>query len=171
MWQAVAPDDAKQVLALLPPFPLALVSTRDNVLTVNQLHYFTFYPLRIGIAIAHSRHSHGLLTDEGAFVVNVPTADLMEAVQQCGRLSGRDGDKFARVGLTPVPSVAVAAVGVAECGARIACRVERQIPFESRTWFVGRVVAAWQRPGHDGSQALLCGRRAYHVPGEIVAER
>lgn len=96
--EIVAPDDVTPVLSLLPPYPVVLVSMRESVLTVNQIAYFTFRPLRIGVGIARSRHSHGLISSEREFVVNIPGASLLNAVAVCGSVSGRDGDKMARAG-------------------------------------------------------------------------
>ena len=62
-------------------------------------------------------------------------------------------------------------MSIADCGAHTECVVERQIDFEERTWFVGLVKAAHQRPDHDGSRALLCGRTHYALPGEPLAPR
>ena len=162
---------AADVLDLLPPFPLVLVTTRTNVLTVGQVEYFTFSPLRIGIAIAHSRHSWSLIRAERQFVVNVPDAAMLAAVRVCGSVSGRDGDKFPPAGLTPVASAEVEAVSIAECGAHIECAVEREIDFEDRTWFIGPVVAARKRPDHHGMNALLCGRTEYSLPGKPLGPR
>lgn len=159
------------VLALLPPYPIVLVSTRTNIITINQIEYFTFSPLRIGIAVAHARYTYPLLKEEREFVVNVPGAALVDEVKLCGSVSGRDGDKFERAGLTSQPLEGVGAVGIAECGAQIACRVEREIVFEHRTWFVGPVVVARKRMDHQGSEALMCGREAYRLPGELVSPR
>jgi len=162
---------AKEVLALLPPYPIVLVTTQTNVITVNQVMYFTFSPLRIGVGIAHARYTHALLRQECEFVINVPGADLIEAVKVCGAVSGRKDDKFAAAGLSPRPSSQVAAVSIAECTAHIECRVEQHIVFEERTWFVGRVVAALQQEGHSGVAALMCGRHDYLLPGIVVAPR
>jgi flavin reductase (DIM6/NTAB) family NADH-FMN oxidoreductase RutF len=159
------------VLELLPQFPIVLVSTRSNVLTVNQVHYFTFAPLRLGVAVARVRHSWQLIDDEGEFVVNVPGPELLDAVRTCGKLSGRDGDKFVRAGLTPIPSQEVAAVSVAECGAHIECRVTRRLDFDERTWFIGDVVAADRSPDHVGSLALTCGRHDYGTGGPPIGPR
>ena len=164
----IEPISTVPVLGLLPPFPIVLISTRGNVLTVNQLHYFTFSPLRIGVAIARVRHSYGLLKEEGEFVVNVPGADILAAVKACGSLSGRDGDKLAAVGLTPVESAEVQAVSIAECGAHVECRVVREVDFEERTWFIGDVLAARRAPDHDGTASLTCGRHDYRAgPGQV----
>jgi flavin reductase (DIM6/NTAB) family NADH-FMN oxidoreductase RutF len=155
----------------LPPYPIVLVTTRSNVITVNQVTYFTFRPLRIGVAIAHVRHTYALLKDEGEFVINVPGASLVEAVKICGSRSGRDGDKFAAAVLDTEPSIQVQAASIAQCGAHIECRVERTISFERRDWFIGQVVAARKRRDHTGITALMCGRHDYSIPGDMIASR
>jgi flavin reductase (DIM6/NTAB) family NADH-FMN oxidoreductase RutF len=173
-WQgfvAVPPQSPTHVLDLLPPYPIVLVTTRDNVLTVNQVAYFSFRPLRIGVAIAHIRYSYGLLDAEREFVVNVPDASLIAAVKLCGARSGRQGDKFQAAGLTATASDRVQAVSIAECSAQIECRVERQVAFEHRDWFIGEVVAARTRENHLGTKALMCGRHHYLLPGEFVEPR
>ncbi len=167
----VAPQSPTSVLELLPPYPIVLVTTRTNVITVNQVAYFTFRPLRIGIAIAHVRYTYSLLKDEGEFVINVPDASLVEAVKICGSRSGRDGPKFSAAGLDTQASNQVQAASIAQCGAHIECRVERTIPFERRDWFIGQVVAARKRADHTGMAALMCGRHDYSIPGDVIALR
>ena len=169
--EQVHPLTPTSVLELLPAFPIVLVSTRSNVLTINQLAYFTFTPLTIGIGLAHVRYSYSLLKSEGEFVINIPDASLIEAVKICGSLSGRDADKFARAGLTPQPSLRVEAVSIRQCWAHIECRVEREPAFDERTWFIGRVVAARKAPDHEGAKSLLYGRHDYVLPGEAIAPR
>ena len=169
--EPIDPQQWGQVLQTLPPFPIVLVTTRTNAITIGQIEYFTFSPLRLGIAIAHQRHTYGLLKDEREFVVNVPDASLVEAVKICGSRSGRDCDKFKEASLDTEGSAQVQAVGIVQCGANIECRVSREIEFEKRTWFIGDVVAARVRGGHEGAAALMCGRRDYLLPGEVVAPR
>ena len=159
------------VLELFPSFPLVLVTTQTNIITVGQIHYFTMSPLRIGIAIAHCRFSYSLLKKEQEFIINVPGEDIIDAVKTCGSVSGKDHDKFQEAGLTREDGVKVKAVGIKECGAQIECIVDREIPFENRTWFIGKVVAARRNIDHNGNRALLCGRVNYHLPGKIVAPR
>ena len=74
------PVSTEGVLELLPPFPIVLVTTRTNIITIGQLEYFTFEPLRLGIAIAHSRWSHGLVNEEREFVVHVQADAAMESM-------------------------------------------------------------------------------------------
>ena len=167
----VTPQSPTHVLELLPPYPIVLVTTRTNAITVNQVAYFTFRPLRIGVAIAHARHTYSLLKDEGEFVINIPGATLVEAVKVCGSLSGRDGDKFRAAGLTPEPSHRVQAVSILQCGAHIECRVVQELAFEHRDWFIGEVVAARKDKHHLGTSALMCGRHNYSLPGDVIASR
>lgn len=169
--EGISPVDTKQVLGLFPPFPIVLVTTQTNIITIGQVQYFTFSPLRIGIAVAHERHTYSLLKTEREFVVNVPDAEIIDAVKLCGDISGKNCDKFTVAGLTREQSHVVRAESVLECGANIECRVEREIVFENRTWFIGEVVAARSRPDHRAQQSLLCGRTDYAVPGENVARR
>ena len=169
--QSLAPLSPNNVLDVLPPFPIVLVTTQFNVITINQVEYFSFRPLRIGIAIAHIRHTWSLLKAEGEFVINVPDASLVEAVKVCGSLSGREHDKFQAAGLEREASAQVGATSIRQCGAQIECRVEREIEFENRTWFIGRVVAARVHADHVGTSALMCSRHAYIVPGTKVAPR
>ncbi len=159
------------ILPLLPPYPIVLVSTQTNIITINQIHYFTHNPLRLGIAVAPSRYTFELLVKEREFVVNVPNIGQLEAVKTCGRISGRKGDKFQAAGLTKIPSSAVSASSIGECPAHIECKVEKIVGFEERSWFIGLVVAASACAGHDGTKALLCGRTNYSLPGEIISKR
>ena len=167
----ISHNSTKVILQLLPPFPIVLVTTRTNIITIGQIHYFTFSPLRVGIAVAHKRFTHSLLQAEKEFVVNVPHVDLIEAVQVCGSISGRDGDKFGTAGLTKEQSVVVQGASIVECGAQIECKIEREFDFENRTWFVGKVVAARSRSDHRGSESVLCGRTEYVIPGQSIAPR
>ncbi|MFQ5809724.1 MAG: flavin reductase family protein [Armatimonadota bacterium] len=163
--------DAKTVLRSFAGVPVVLVSTRDNVLTIAQVHYFSFQPLTLGIGVHRKRHSYGLIESEGEFVVNLVTVEQVEAVKACGQLSGRDGDKFARVGLTPVPGTEVSACLVAECPVSIECRVIERVDLPLRTWFIGEVVAAHWADDFDPDENLYCSRTHYRAIGDILAPR
>ena len=170
-WEHLEPDDRTGVLHTLAPFPIVVVSTRTNAITANQVEYFTFRPLRLGVAISFDRFSHALIEDEGEFVINVPTRANIDAVIECGKLTGADGDKFAAAGIRTVAATLVRSVCLAGFAAHIECRVCRRIDFEERSWFVGDVVAARKRAGHVDVKALICGRHEYRLPGEFVAAR
>ena len=160
-----------KALDLLPPFPVVLVTTQTNIITINQIHYFTFAPLRIGIGVARTRRTFDLLKSQREFVINVPTPQVLQAVRLCGKISGRDSDKFQAAHLEMEPSQQVAAPSIRECPAHIECRMDREVEFEDRVWFIGMVVACRADPAYKNDRALLCGRTSYRLPGEIVAMR
>ena len=66
-------------------------------------------------SIRPSRHSHALVKQSGEFGLNVPSADLLRALDYCGNVSGRDVDKFNAMGLTPVPAHIIRTPLIAEC--------------------------------------------------------
>ena len=47
--KVVRPLDSGSALRNLPPFPIVLVTTRTNIITIGQIHYFSFAPLQIGL--------------------------------------------------------------------------------------------------------------------------
>lgn len=170
-WEHIEPDNRTGVLHTLAPFPVAVITTQTNAITANQVEYFTFRPLRLGVAIAYERFSYEQIKNEGEFVINVPTANQIDAVRHCGATSGRDGDKFKMGNIATMPAQVVKSVCLADFAAHIECRVCREVHFEERTWFIGNVVAARKRPGHTDTQALMCGRYEYRLPGDKVADR
>jgi flavin reductase (DIM6/NTAB) family NADH-FMN oxidoreductase RutF len=128
------------------PAPVVLVGCAHpklgtNVLTIAWTGVDCSDPPVVHVSIRPSRHSHRMIKESECFTVNVPRRDLLRAVDMCGVLSGRDGDKFARAGLTPVDGAAVAAPIVAECPVNFEVRLLRIIPLGAHDMFVGEVVA------------------------------
>jgi flavin reductase (DIM6/NTAB) family NADH-FMN oxidoreductase RutF len=87
-----------------------------------------------------------MIKESGCFTVNFPTRDMVRAVDLCGVISGRDGDKFERAGLTAVPGSAVAAPVVGESPVAIECAVHDIVPLGVHDLFIGRVVARTADP-------------------------
>jgi flavin reductase (DIM6/NTAB) family NADH-FMN oxidoreductase RutF len=111
------------------PTPAALITCADengtpNVLTLGETFNISISrPVILGIAIRKSRYSHALISQTREYVVNLPTRAIAEQAWACGRTSGRDVDKFADTGLTPIPASVVRAPLIAECPLNIECRV------------------------------------------------
>lgn len=75
------------------------------------------------VLVRPSRYTYGLIEESQDYTVNVPADGMAEAVAYLGSASGRDGDKLARVGVTPAPSLKVASPTLAECPVTYECRV------------------------------------------------
>lgn len=79
------------------------------------------------IAITPLRYSWRFIEEVPEFVIAVPDDAGRSAADLCGTRSGRDLDKFAAAGLTPVPSAHVSAPSIRECPINIECRVYTKV--------------------------------------------
>jgi flavin reductase (DIM6/NTAB) family NADH-FMN oxidoreductase RutF len=74
------------------------------------------------VLVRPSRHTYSRLEEVSDFTVNVPPRELSEAVAYCGRVSGRDRNKFEDRGLAVTPSREVRAPILAQCVIHYECR-------------------------------------------------
>jgi len=114
---------------------------RANIITLGMYMPISIRPPMVCIGVAPQRHSHGLIEETGEFVVNVPPITIKEQMHYCGVKSGRDVDKFAETGLTPMPSLKVKPPRIEECFGHIECKVVQSHVCGDHTLFVGEVVA------------------------------
>jgi len=135
---------AKKPFVALRPVPVALVTCghgeQANVLSIAWMGVLCSDPPQVGIGVRPSRYSHGLIRETGEFVINLAHEGLLDQVEYCGFLSGREVDKFAGGGLTQAPGSAVKTPIIVECPINIECRVTHHLPLGSHDLFVGEVV-------------------------------
>ena len=143
-----------------PALPAFLISTADEAgkphVAPYSLVFFPSYtnvaedddtPKIISLVIgdydtyagAKESRTYRNITSTGEFVVNVPTAKIVECVNTTVFPAE---DKFAASGLSPEPSAKIAAPAVAECPANYECELLR---VEEHRWLgeilYGRIVA------------------------------
>jgi flavin reductase (DIM6/NTAB) family NADH-FMN oxidoreductase RutF len=99
-------------------------------------------PPCVAVAVRKSRLSHGNIAARKAFTVNIPDAAHVAAADYVGLVSGREGDKFAPAGLTPVASALVDAPYVGEFPVVLECEVAEAVELGSHTLYVGRIADA-----------------------------
>jgi flavin reductase (DIM6/NTAB) family NADH-FMN oxidoreductase RutF len=125
--------------------PVVLVSCghdeQANIITIAWTGILCSTPPQVGIGVRPSRHSYGLIQETGEFVVNIPSEGLLNKMDHCGLVSGRDIDKFAEHELTPAPGSAIQTPIIAECPINIECRLTHTLPLGSHDLFVGEIVA------------------------------
>jgi flavin reductase (DIM6/NTAB) family NADH-FMN oxidoreductase RutF len=167
------PGDPLRCFGRNAAFPVVLVSTKTNFVSVAMAHYFSFHPPLIGVGLRPATHTFTLIQREEAFVVNIPSADQAELVERAGTVSGRSGDKFAALGVTAVPAERVVSSLIGECPVNIECRLVRQIDFLSpeRVWFVGQVEAVHEAEGFDPIQSLVYSDFRYFSIGPQIGQR
>ena len=128
------------------PSPTGLLTCVDvdgkpNIITLGEVFNLSIRdPVIVGIAIAPPRYSHELISRTGEFVVNLPTGDLLQKVLKCGGTSGRKTDKFAEIGLTPLPATHVKPPLIAECPVNIECKLLSVTTFGDHDLFAGEAL-------------------------------
>lgn len=126
------------------PVPAVLVSCgveKPNIITLAWVGTLCSDPPALGIGVRPNRFSHHLIKEAGEFVVNIPRADQVGIVDYCGQVSGRDVDKWAACGLTPVPAHKIRTPLIAECPIALECRVTQRLTLGSHDLFIGEIVA------------------------------
>jgi flavin reductase (DIM6/NTAB) family NADH-FMN oxidoreductase RutF len=132
--------------ALLVPAPVVLLSCvgEDGSLNVMGLSWTGVAcgtPPMVSVAIRPQRFSYSLIRETGEFVLNIPPASLLRAVDFCGVVSGHTRDKFAEADLTPIPGLKVRAPLIRECPINLECVVRHSLVLGSHVLFVAEVVA------------------------------
>ena len=131
--------------ALLAPVPAALVTCgsleKPNVLTVAWTGIVNSTPPKTYISLRPERYSYEIIRETGEFVINLSTQALARAAYFCGVRSGRQVDKFEKMGLTALPASAVSAPLLGESPLSLECRVFQTIELGSHTMFLADIVA------------------------------
>lgn len=141
------------------PLPVWVIGTYDsqgraNALTAAWVGVCCSDPPCVAVSVRRSRYSFDALRARRAFTVNVPSEQHAREVDYLGLASGRDGDKLAAMGLTPVRSDLVDAPYIAEFPLVIECRLLQTIELGVHTQFVGQIVDVKADPAVLDEQGL-----------------
>ncbi|MFJ9691187.1 flavin reductase family protein [Kitasatospora sp. NPDC101183] len=125
--------------------PVVLISTLNEDGTPNLAPNSSAWWLNQScmIGLGNSSRTTANLRRERECVLNLPSAEMVDAVDRIALLTGtptlsefktsrgyrHERDKFGAAGLTPQPSETVAAPRVAECPIQVECRVAATHPF------------------------------------------
>lgn len=161
------------VYGLLEPGPVLLLTTaqrgKANVMAMSWHTMLEFEPPLVGCVVSTGDFSFTALKATRQCVLNIPGVELASQVVGCGNSSGRDSDKFATFGLTPVPAEQVAAPLIAECFANLECRVVDTRLVNRYNFFVLEVVKAWHATGnHERPTIHHRGNGVFMVAGETL---
>ncbi|MGM0496809.1 MAG: flavin reductase family protein [Bacteroidota bacterium] len=136
----------KKSSSLINPGCVVLASVKykekSNIITLAWQTPLSIKPKLIGISVGFKRYSHDLILNAGEFAINVPGKNLLKEVHGCGRISGKDTDKFQKFYLTEEPSYNIFSPGIDECLGIIECQLEDHFITGDHTFFVGRVIGA-----------------------------
>ena len=157
---------------LIEPGPVVLVTTahhgKANIMSMSWHMVMDFTP-RIGCVIGSWDYSFDALCATKECVIAVPAVQLASKVAKIGNCSGRDLDKFAAFGLTPVPAQRVAAPLIAECFANLECRVADTRLVNQYNLFILEVLKAWIDPAQKKPKTIHHqGYGKFVVDGETI---
>ncbi len=143
-----------------------------NIMAVAWTMPINLVPPLVGISIARSHYSHQLISERGEFVLNVPSSSIVSKVMVCGKISGREANKFEKAELTPVSSEKILPPRIQECIGHLECRVEQRVEVGDHVLFIGQVLKAWAEENlFDGVWQVdrEGGEGLHHLGGEWFA--
>lgn len=137
---------------MIYPLPAVLVtcgdSERSNIITVSWTGILCTDPAMCYISVRPERCSHDIIADRGEFTICLTTEAMARATDLCGVTSGRDHDKWAEAGLTPVPGVKVACPYIKESPLALECRVKEMVHLGSHDMFVADILDTLPDPAY-----------------------
>jgi len=165
-----------KVYQLVEPGPVVLLTTvrkgRANVMTLSWHMMVEFEPPLVACVVSNRNYSFATLRANRECVIAVPAVELASKVVKVGNCSGRNVDKFAAFGLTPVPAERVAPPLVAECFANLECRVADTRLVNRYNLFLLEVLKAWTDPAQKNPKTIHHrGYGKFVVDGETIKLR
>ncbi|HOX08759.1 MAG TPA: flavin reductase family protein [Planctomycetota bacterium] len=143
----------------LPTSPVWVVGTYDaagkpNVMTAAWAGICCSKPPCVTVSLRKATYTYGNILARKAFTVSIPSEAFARQADYFGLVSGKEVDKFAGSGLTPVKSELVDAPYVGEFPLIIECKLLNSFELGLHTMFVGEIVDIKADPavlGPDGS--------------------
>jgi flavin reductase (DIM6/NTAB) family NADH-FMN oxidoreductase RutF len=158
-----------KVYQLLEPGPVVLLTTarqgRANVMTLSWHMMVEFEPPLVACVVTSADYSFAALRATRECVIAIPAVQLAPQVVAVGNCSGRDLDKFAAFGLTPLPAESVTPPLVAECFANLECKVTDTRLVNKYSLFILEVIKAWIDPSQKNPKTLH-----HHGYGKFVVD-
>ncbi len=147
-----------KVYQTIEPGPVVLLTTADkgraNVMTMSWHMMVDFEPPMIACIVSSGDFSFAALRATGECVIAIPAVKLAPKVVKIGNTSGRDIDKFAKFGLTPVPAERVVAPLIAECFINLECKVKDTRLVDAYGLFILEVLKAWVDPKQKNPKTI-----------------
>lgn len=130
---------------LVFPTPVFIVGTYDvagkpNAMAVAWGGICNSKPASVCISVREATYTYGALVERKAFTISIPSEEHMAIADYFGVASGRDEDKFAVAGVTPLRSELVDAPYVAEFPWALECRVLDYAKLGLHTHFIGEIL-------------------------------
>ncbi|KEI16069.1 flavin reductase family protein [Clostridium haemolyticum] len=132
--------------AMLNPVPSVLITSKNNkgkvnVFTVGWIGVACTKPPMISVAIRPERLSYEYIKENNEFVVNLPSRNLVKAVDFCGVKSGNTLNKIKELNFTLKESNNISVPYIDECPITLECKVKNVIPLGSHDLFLAEILS------------------------------
>jgi flavin reductase (DIM6/NTAB) family NADH-FMN oxidoreductase RutF len=125
-------------------------------------------PQAVAVSFRKATLAYENILERKAFTVSIPSEEHCRETDYFGLVSGRNVDKFAATGLTPVKSGLVDAPYVQEFPFIIECNLLQHVELGLHTQFIGEIIDVKVEStilGEDGVPAIDRIRPFFYVPG------
>lgn len=113
----------------------------SNIITVAWTGILNTNPATVYISVRPTRYSYNLIKEQGEFVINLTTKDLVRATDWCGVKSGKDVDKFKEMNLHKEKANFVKCPMIKESPVSVECKVREIKEMGSHHVFIADVLA------------------------------
>lgn len=149
---------------LLYPMRVVLITSRrgekENVMAAAWCFPLSAEPPLFGVSVTKGRHSYGMIKEGKAFGINLVGKEMEKEALGAGRISGRERDKFAELGIRKE----YGKLGIPllkDSYASIECRLVKEVELGDHVLFVGEAVnVVWRKEG----------KGLYHAGGDEFIE-
>jgi flavin reductase (DIM6/NTAB) family NADH-FMN oxidoreductase RutF len=130
---------------LLYPTPVLVVGSYDkegraNVMTASWGGICCSSPPCVAASLRKVTFSYGNILERQAFTLSIPSEEYLSKADYFGTVSGKNVDKFAVSGLTPVRGEFVDAPYVKEFPVVLECKVLKTVEIGIHTQFIGEIM-------------------------------
>lgn len=127
------------------PTPVFIVGTYDKDMKPNAMNaawggISCSLPPCVSISLREATYTHGNIVENRAFTINIPSEEHIKEADYFGIASGRNEDKFAASGLTPVKSELVNAPYIKEFPLILECKLVDVLELGLHTHFTGEIM-------------------------------
>ena len=172
--------------SLLFPTPVLMVGTYDkpgkpNLMNAAWGGICCSQPPCVAVSLRKATHTYAAIVERKAFTVGIACESRIVEADYVGITSGRDVDKFAVSGLTPVRSELVDAPYAAEFPIVLECRLLHVVEIGMHTQFIGEIIdvkADTDVFGEDGHIDIMkvkplifdTSHKGYHGVGPLLGQ-
>ena len=113
---------------------------KANMMTAAWVGICCSKPPCVSIALRKATYTYTNIMERKAFTVNIPSGKFVEEADYFGLVSGRDVDKLAATGLTPIKGEKVDAPYLKEFPVVVECKLINAVEVGLHTIFIGEIM-------------------------------